>query len=92
MENFATKKQVELLQKSLIEANGQLIALGAAIRALLLSHPDRDVAISAMSAELLRWEAIALNSEIPDAALKGFERAKHTIFPTDGDLERVPQE
>ncbi|MBD8724676.1 hypothetical protein IFT43_15030 [Oxalobacteraceae sp. CFBP 13708] len=91
MENFATKEQVALLTENLIEANGHLLALGVAVRTLLLTHPNRDEAITSVTAELMRWEAFGLNSDAPDALLKGFDRARHTIFPTSGDLERVPQ-
>lgn len=91
MENFATKQQANELQNQLIETKGQLIALGAAVRALLLSHPDRDAALETMTAELMRWEVSGLHSEVPDQLLKGFDRAKGTILPTDGDLVRVPQ-
>ena len=91
MENFATTEEVAELRNQLIESKGQFIALGAAIRALLLAHPDRDAALDTVTAELMRWEASGLHSEVPDRLLKGFDRAKGTILPTDGDLVRVPQ-
>lgn len=88
MKNFATEEQVVILQKQIIETRGQLIAMGAAMRALILAHPDRDSALSTVTSELLRWEAFGLNSEAPDLVLKGFEKAKGVILPTDGDLDR----
>jgi len=91
MENFATTAQLNALAQKLTESNGQVIALGAAIRALLLTHPNRDRALDVVSAELTRWEAFGLNSNVPDGVLTGFERAKHVLLPTDEDLERIPQ-
>jgi len=90
MENFATKEQLAAVSQQLTQSNGQLIALGAAIRALLLSHPNREYALDVVSAELMRWEAFGLNSQVPDSMLKGFERAKATLLPTAADLASIP--
>lgn len=90
MNEHATQEQVAQLAKMVEEANGQLIAMGIAIRSLVLTHPDREYALSVLTSELLRWETSGLYRETPDTSLKGFGRAKKLILPTDGDLLRAP--
>ena len=84
------QEQIQMLGKKFMEMQSELLATQIAIRSLLLTHPDRDHAIETATAELLRWEATGLNSDVPDEALAGFDRARGRVFPSEQDLQRIP--
>jgi hypothetical protein len=79
----STQAQIDSLTNMLFETKGQLLAMGLAIRSLLLSHPDRERATEAMSRELSRWETSGLYSGAPDATVQGFGRAKSRVLSAD---------
>lgn len=87
---FATEEQLATLADMLLEANGQLAAMGVAIRALLLSHPDPETALAFMKNELLWWETSGVNKRVHEVSMHGFRRAKKALLPTDDDLHRAP--
>lgn len=65
---------------------GELFATQAAIRALLISHPERSEAIAAVHLQLEKLTAIASARLIPDAFLDGIARARKNIFPNANDI------
>lgn len=87
-DQFVTKKQFQTMANMVVGLHSQLITTQAAIRALLIAHPNRDQAISTVNTELLRWESTGLHSQIPDSFFADFERAKMALLPSEEDLRR----
>ena len=67
---------------------GQLFATQAAIRALLISHPERIEAVAAVHFQLERLSALATARPTPEAFLDGIARARKNIFPNANDIAR----
>lgn len=88
-ENLNLQEQIAALGQLTMDIKGQLKMTQVAIRTLLLTHPARDHALKTMADELERWEGAALNTLLPDGALKSLETAKFSILPTDEDLQRI---
>lgn len=87
---FATEEQLAMLADMVLEANGQVLAMNAAIQSLLLVHPDPETAIAFVKNELLWWETSGVNKRVPKALLIGFRRAKISLLPTNNDHHRDP--
>lgn len=68
---------------------GELFATQAAIRALLISHPERNEAIAAVHLQLEKLTALATARPIPDAFLDGIARARRNIFPNANDAQQA---
>lgn len=90
--DFETKvqKQMQFLTNKVLELQSELLGTQIVIRSLLLTHHDRNRAIETATEELLRWEAAGLNSDAPDSALAGFDKARGHVFPSASDLQRFP--
>lgn len=71
------------------QLRGQLLATQAAIRALVLSHPDPAAAAVAVSRELNRLEAVALGKMTSEATIAGIAHAKTVLLPSASDQERL---
>ncbi|CAM3348205.1 hypothetical protein [Polaromonas hydrogenivorans] len=71
------------------EIEGELFATQAAIRALLISHPERSEAVAAVHLQLEKLTALATARPIPDAFLDGIARAKKKIFPNTNDAQQT---
>lgn len=69
---------------------GQLLGTQAAIRALILLHPDPTAASHFVAQEMERWIAHGLASaETNDWQLQGIAAAKKAVIPSAEDLAKV---
>jgi hypothetical protein len=69
---------------------GNMLAIQAALRALILGSPEPTVARLKVSAEINKVHAIALNKMLPDELVAAIADAKGRILPTV-DEERIAQ-
>ena len=63
------------------ELSGQLLAIQAAIRALLLAHPDRPLALKAFESQMEIITAKALGKAISEDFLTGVATARKMMRP-----------
>lgn len=77
------KELRETLLKDHIELRGQMYAVQVALRAIIKNHPDREIFSRNISVELENWVSSWLNTEVPDAILDGFQKAREVILPAD---------
>jgi hypothetical protein len=73
------------LKKLMADLGGRTAANHAAIRGLLLSHPDRGAAQQAVAHELELIAAPALAMTVSDAWLRGFEAGRRALMPPTQD-------
>lgn len=74
----------------LFTIRGELIATQAAVRGLLLSHPNPQAATATVVTQLEEHLSTMLHSGLPDKMVDGFQRARKTIFPTARNLGEAP--
>lgn len=80
--------KVQAMEELLHKRDGQLLATQIAVRALLLQQPNREDAVTAIAAELTKWQAHALHASIPDAVVDGFQSGMKRVLPSDDDMDR----
>lgn len=84
------QKQIQYLLEKIRNIEGQLAASQIAVRALLLTHPDRIAATETMTRELDRWATAYTYSQAADVTIDGFAAARKKLFPSAADQERYP--
>lgn len=85
MSNAPTREEFDRLQ-------GEILAIQAAIRGLLIACPDLAKASKAVLEQLERLTSATLPRALPEATLDGYSRTRTRVFPSAADLERRQQQ
>ena len=82
------ESQVQLLAQLHTKLSGQVTGALAAIRALVITHPDLGDCTSEVQHQLEALQSTTLTMPIADATIEGVEQARRQIFPSARDLQR----
>lgn len=70
---------------------GQCVALMAAVRALILCHPNPKAAYDTVARQLDTFAGSALHGSHSDDFVNGMSVAEKGMFPTEDELAQPPQ-
>lgn len=90
--NGKTDGQIAYLVRTIARLEGELVGVECAVRALLISHPDRAKAQKLVVTLIEQMISGALpRPDIDESFLAGVQRAKERVLPSRRDLdERLP--
>jgi hypothetical protein len=81
--------QIQALAHLVTTIQGELLGTQAAVRALILAHPDPLAAQRAAIEQIERLLAAALPSKLDDAFVAGIDKSKQRLLPSKKDLDEL---